>query len=125
MPRYAAFLRGINLGGRRLKMDESRRHFEAVDVENVSTFIASGKVVFDYARFDTAHLELEALRALEGDDDRFQVFGREVVWFRRGRLTDALISTRQIEGALGGAENTMRDLNTVERMVAKFGTPPT
>jgi hypothetical protein len=33
-------------------------------------------------------------------------------------------ATRQIEEALGGAENTMRNLNTVERMVAKVGAPP-
>lgn len=93
MPRYAAFLRGINLGGRRLKMDELRRHFEAVDVENVSTFIASGNVVFDYARFDTAHLELEAERHLH------DALGFSTEVFERS--LDALRDLAEREGGAG------------------------
>lgn len=47
MTRYAAFLRGINLGHRRIKNDELRGRFEAIDgFEDVATFLASGNVVF-------------------------------------------------------------------------------
>lgn len=46
MNRYAAFLRGMNLGGRRIKNDELRRHFEEMGFEEVATFRASGNVVF-------------------------------------------------------------------------------
>jgi uncharacterized protein (DUF1697 family) len=44
--RYVAFLRGMNLGGRRIKNEELRRHFEEMGLEEVATFRASGNVVF-------------------------------------------------------------------------------
>jgi len=44
--RYAAFLRGINLGGRRVKNEELREAFERLGFEGVSCFRASGNVVF-------------------------------------------------------------------------------
>jgi uncharacterized protein (DUF1697 family) len=46
MSRYVAFLRGMNLGGRRIKNEELRRHFEEMGFEEVATFRASGNVVF-------------------------------------------------------------------------------
>lgn len=46
MDRYVAFLRGMNLGGRRIKNEELRRHFEEMGFEDVATFRASGNVVF-------------------------------------------------------------------------------
>jgi uncharacterized protein (DUF1697 family) len=44
--RYVAFLRGMNLGNRRLTNDELRSHFEALACEEVATFRASGNVIF-------------------------------------------------------------------------------
>jgi uncharacterized protein (DUF1697 family) len=44
--RYVAFLRGMNLGGRRIKNEELRRHFEGMGFEEVATFRASGNVIF-------------------------------------------------------------------------------
>jgi uncharacterized protein (DUF1697 family) len=46
MDRYVAFLRGMNLGNRRIKNEELRRHFEEIGFEDVATFRASGNVVF-------------------------------------------------------------------------------
>jgi uncharacterized protein (DUF1697 family) len=46
MDRYVAFLRGINLGGRRIKNEDLRRHFEDIGFEDVATFRASGNVIF-------------------------------------------------------------------------------
>jgi len=46
MSRYVAFLRGMNLGGRRIKNEELRRHFEEVGLGEVATFRASGNVIF-------------------------------------------------------------------------------
>lgn len=178
MTRHVAFLRGINLGNRRLTMDELRGHLEALDAANVRTFLASGNVILDtepgrdartveeevegvlgsalgyavdtYVRSMEALREIvarddlrdareggfkpqliflrdvlpeggrEALEALETPDDVFRVLEREVAWLRRGRLSDASISQRELEDAVGPA-NTMRTLNTVERIVAKFG----
>ena len=47
MNRYVAFLRGMNLGGRRITNDDLRAHFEALGCEDVATFRASGNVIFD------------------------------------------------------------------------------
>jgi uncharacterized protein (DUF1697 family) len=44
--RYVAFLRGMNLGGRRIKNEELRRHFEEMGLKQVATFRASGNVIF-------------------------------------------------------------------------------
>jgi uncharacterized protein (DUF1697 family) len=46
MQRYVAFLRGMNLGNRRIRNDELRRHFERMGCEEVATFRASGNVIF-------------------------------------------------------------------------------
>ena len=47
MPRYAAFLRGMNLGNRRIANADLRTHVEALGFEDVATFRASGNVIFD------------------------------------------------------------------------------
>jgi uncharacterized protein (DUF1697 family) len=47
MSLYVAFLRGMNLGNRRLKNPELRAEFEALGLAEVSTFRASGNVVFE------------------------------------------------------------------------------
>jgi uncharacterized protein (DUF1697 family) len=46
MPEYAAFLRGMNVGGRRISNDELRAHFQELGCDEVRTFRASGNVVF-------------------------------------------------------------------------------
>jgi uncharacterized protein (DUF1697 family) len=45
MERYVAFLRGMNLGNRRITNSELVGHFEAIGLEEVATFRASGNVV--------------------------------------------------------------------------------
>jgi uncharacterized protein (DUF1697 family) len=47
MARYVAFLRGMNLGKRRLKNPELKAEFERLGLEQVATFRASGNVVFE------------------------------------------------------------------------------
>ena len=56
MPRYIAFLRAVNVGGRIVKMDELRREFAALGFANVETFIASGNVIFETKAADTEKL---------------------------------------------------------------------
>jgi len=46
MSQYAAFLRGINVGGHRISSGDLRARFEELGFEDVSTFRASGNVVF-------------------------------------------------------------------------------
>jgi uncharacterized protein (DUF1697 family) len=50
--RYVAFLRGINLGKRRVSKEKLAEVFGEMGFENVKTLIASGNVVFD-AKGDT------------------------------------------------------------------------
>ena len=43
-----AFLRGINVSGSKIiKMEELRKHFSAMNLQNVKTYIQSGNVLFD------------------------------------------------------------------------------
>jgi uncharacterized protein (DUF1697 family) len=46
VPTYAAFLRGMNVGGHRLTNGQLRSHFEAMGFAHVGTFRASGNVMF-------------------------------------------------------------------------------
>ncbi|MBM3836028.1 MAG: DUF1697 domain-containing protein [Verrucomicrobia bacterium] len=46
MHQYIAFLRAMNLGRRRVKMDYLRSLFEQLRFSDVATFIASGNVLF-------------------------------------------------------------------------------
>lgn len=46
MPSHVAFLRGMNLGGRRIKNEELKREFEELGLGDVSCFRASGNVIF-------------------------------------------------------------------------------
>ncbi|MBI1730339.1 DUF1697 domain-containing protein [Candidatus Acetothermia bacterium] len=48
MTRYAAFLRGINVGGKKIiKMAELREAVESLGFRNVRTILASGNLLFD------------------------------------------------------------------------------
>jgi uncharacterized protein (DUF1697 family) len=179
MTRYIAFLRAINVGGRTVKMDELRTLFEALDLDNVETFIASGNVIFESTE-DAATLERriddhlhaslgyqaeaflrstaelaeiavcqpfpeseytengaklhigflssppsddarKALMALRSPKDDFHVNGRELYWLIRGKMTDSMLKGPELGKALGAA-TTLRNANTVRRLVAKY--PP-
>jgi uncharacterized protein (DUF1697 family) len=65
MPSYIAFLRGINLGNRRIKMDRLAALFEEMGFGDVSTFIASGNVVFESEGVQAAALEDRIERRLQ------------------------------------------------------------
>jgi uncharacterized protein (DUF1697 family) len=77
MPRYAAFLRAINVGGHVVKMTELKRVFETLGFSKVETFIASGNVVFETKATDAAALEKKIEKALE------KALGYEVATFLR------------------------------------------
>jgi uncharacterized protein (DUF1697 family) len=46
MARLFAFLRAINVGGHTVTMEELRKHFAALGLREIETFIASGNVIF-------------------------------------------------------------------------------
>ena len=72
MTKYVAFLRGINVGGKRLiKMEDLRRVVESLGLKNVRSFIASGNVLFETSLTDrdalTRKIEKKLLTAFGHD----------------------------------------------------------
>src|SRR3954447_2206843 len=85
--RYVALLRGINVGGRTLiKMGELKSCFEGLGLDRVSTYIASGNVLFESDR-KGLHDNIEA--AIE---QRFELPVKVVVLDRPayGRIVKAI-----------------------------------
>lgn len=86
MSRCIAFLRAVNVGGRTVKMDALRAQFEALGLTNVSTFIASGNVLFETRARDMAALEQKIEKQLLG------AFGFEVHSFVRSAAEVAKVA---------------------------------
>lgn len=57
MTRYAAFLRGVNLGKRQVKSADLQAAFTAMGFANVKTLLASGNVLFDADAVDARAIE--------------------------------------------------------------------
>jgi uncharacterized protein (DUF1697 family) len=75
--RYVALLRGINVGGRTLvKMADLKACFEQLGFEDVSTYIASGNVLFESGETDAARLATTIEAAIE---QRFELPVKVVV----------------------------------------------
>ena len=89
MQQYIAFLRGMNLGSRRVKMDRLRRLFEEMDFAAVATFIASGNVIFESQIEDAAEIENQIQNHLE------RALGYRVDAFVRSRTQVATIASSQ------------------------------
>jgi uncharacterized protein (DUF1697 family) len=87
--RYVAFLRGINLGNRRVKSPELIGHFEGIGFEDVATFRASGNVVFVDPDGDTeAKVQARVEAGLE------EALGYEVAIFLRSAKEVSAIAAR-------------------------------
>jgi len=57
MPTYISLFRGINVGAhKRIRMEQLRTSFEALEFEQVQTYIQSGNVVFKTAKLSPAAL---------------------------------------------------------------------
>jgi len=175
---YIAFLRGINVGGHRVKMARLREIFIDLGLHDVSTFIASGNVSFTAETGDSeglrkrieAHLESRlgyevpvflrtpealakivafepplapgesasttshyvifldagvppslrsALTAVNSEMDRFLFDEREVHWLIQGKLSESPLFGSGIDRATGGVRTTMRNINTLRRIVSR------
>ncbi len=183
MPQYIALLRGINVGGHRVKMDRLRTLFEELPFEDVSTFIASGNVIFSADSDDVdslidaieGHLERElgyevatflrtptqlaelsavmeetedasgasspshyvmflktpppeslclALADLNSETDAFEISNREIHWRIQGKLSESPLFGSGIDRVTRGVPMTVRNMNTVRRLVVKTGFQP-
>ncbi len=116
MSAYAAFLRGMNVGGHRLTNGELRAHFVAIGFDQVATFRASGNVVFaaptEHAREIAARIERGLAAALGYEVPTFirsaqelqaiaalRPFDARHVRGSAGKLQVALLSERPSPGA--------------------------
>jgi uncharacterized protein (DUF1697 family) len=102
VPRLITFLRAINVGGHTVTMAALRDHFAALGFEDVETFIASGNVI---ARSRTG-----STQALE----------RRIEAHLLATQSGSTITNVQFE-RLVKARTTFRGMNTVVRLVAKYG----
>lgn len=90
MPKYVAFLRAINVGGSHVvKMDRLRELFADMGFTKVTTFIASGNVIFETRGTNIAAIETKIEKALEA------ALGYEVVTFVRTLSEVAAIAKYQ------------------------------
>jgi uncharacterized protein (DUF1697 family) len=115
MDRYVAFLRGMNLGGRRITNEGLRTHFEALGCEDVGTFRASGNVIFvrdESPAKLTTRLEAGLTKALGYEVPVFlraakelqaiaahEPFSRKQVEASQGKLQIALLTKRPAAAA--------------------------
>ena len=94
MPRYAALLRAINVGGRNVKMTALCALFEQARLSNVQSVIASGNVLFDSRSADTTTLERRIEGALR------EGLGYEVATFvRSGAQLDTVVAHDPFDSA--------------------------
>ena len=86
MARYVAFLRAINVGGHTVKMEALRALFTELGLQEVSTFIASGNVLFESRARDIAALERKIEAHLK------KALGYEVATFIRSTAELAAVA---------------------------------
>jgi uncharacterized protein (DUF1697 family) len=108
MTTYIAFLRGMNLGKRNVKMDELRKIFSELKFENVRTYIASGNVIFDTKEKDEKKLTAMIEKHLQ------ESLGYEVFVMLRARA--------ELEKAL--SENPFKDVATRGTYISFFAEAP-
>ena len=79
MKQWIALLRGVNVGGRTVRMEDLRKALDELGLENVKTVLQSGNVTFDSADGAAPLKErLESgLRQRFGYDAKVQVIERE------------------------------------------------
>jgi uncharacterized protein (DUF1697 family) len=93
MALQVAFLRAINVGNRRVSMDRLRAPFGELGFEDVTTFIASGNVIFRAAR-PAAEVETDVEAALR------DALGFEVVTFvRAAPAVSRIVRANPFEGS--------------------------
>src|SRR5690242_9695626 len=96
MTRYAAFLRGVNVGGVNLKMAEVAKAFEDAGFTDVKTILATGNVLLDSrAKVDSVRKKAEkALRDAFGYDAWVLAYDLDTV----RKISEAYPFDREVDG---------------------------
>jgi uncharacterized protein (DUF1697 family) len=118
MPRYAAFLRGINVGGTRVAKDDLCAPFRALGLEDVTTFRASGNVIFDGPRESATKLAKRIEERLAADLG----FTRAVTFIRTTAQMRALAEEDPIPRAPGQKLHVMFCLKKPPAKVLELAT---
>jgi uncharacterized protein (DUF1697 family) len=122
--RYVALLRGINVGGRTLvKMAELRTCVEGLGFDAVSTYIASGNVLFESDDGDPAR-HAETIEA--AIDERFDLPVKVVVLDRNayGRIVKAIPKPWIGDAALRGNVAFVRRGSDAREIVRELEPDP-
>jgi uncharacterized protein (DUF1697 family) len=64
----------------------------------------------------------ERVMALRTELDDFHLHGRELYWLIRGKMSDSTITPTSLGKAIG-APTTTRNINTIQRIAAKYPAP--
>ena len=118
MPRYAAFLRGINVGGTRVRKDDLCAPFTALGLDDVDTFRASGNVIFEGPRASAAKLQ----KAIE---DRLAAdlgFTKAVTFIRTPAEMRALAEAQPLKPKAGQKMHVMLLLKKPTSSVLDYAT---
>lgn len=108
--KYAAFLRAINVGGRRITGAELARAFEDLGLSEVSNFRASGNVVFAAEREPATKLTARIEHGLEA------ALGYDVaVFLRTDEELRAMAAARPFPAKLAGASEGKLQVSVLGR----------
>jgi uncharacterized protein (DUF1697 family) len=108
--RYIALLRGINVGGHFVRMEDLRELFQELGLEEVRTYIQSGNVFFDTRETDTPALTRRIERRLE------QALGFETAVFLR--------TIPELKGVLAGSPFRKMKARPDMRLCIVFSAEP-
>ncbi len=70
MARYLALLRGVNVGGVVLKMEDFKRILEYIGFTGVATYIQSGNALFESKEVNKRKMEAEIAQEIRNEIDR-------------------------------------------------------
>ena len=99
-----------------LKAMAAYRAFSAADQRAA----ASASLYVMFLRKMLSPTRRQAVEALSTTEDALRVHGREIYWLARRKLTGTLVDGPALAKAIG-ASTSMRNLNTVRRIVERFG----
>ncbi len=118
MPRYAAFLRGINVTGTRISKDDLCAPFSALGFEEVTTFRASGNVIFDAPRASATKLAGQIEKRLAADLG----FTKAVTFIRTAAEMRKLAESDPLPGREDGKVHVMFLLKKAPKGVLDLAT---
>lgn len=118
MVKYAAFLRGINVGGRKVTMEDLQQVFESLGFKDVKTFIASGNVVFESDSSDSTSLTYNIEQKLKTQ------FGFDIaIMLRSLEDLQALASADPFKGVASDSKTKLYVTFLTDKPEARLGLP--